>query len=132
MTSWLSLGRPASGKRLAPAIVEAVRRAIPPGDLAFASWDCPCVVTRLCFHMLSHPGGAGVRLFLAGFCLPSPSMEGVELRAGYVFPCAESGGAMEVAQLYGGNLGGPSMLLADDAHACSRTHCACSDVLLMH
>jgi len=79
--------RPSSGKRLASEILGRVR------DLL--------------------PVGGKVKLFLAGFTLPSLSSEesDVSLMGGYLFQEKGPDGDTVVRQLYGGNLGGPTMVV---------------------
>ena len=75
--------RPSSGRRLGAQLAANLRAQLPPGGSA--------------------------RLLLAGFALPA-RVEGATLRAAYVF--AGGGDAPEeVVQLYGGKLGGPSVVL---------------------
>ena len=60
--------------------------------------------------------GCTARLLLAGFELPT-RVEGVELRSAYMFEAEAAAGAdapsddPQVLQLYGGKLGGPSVIL---------------------
>ena len=77
--------RPSSGRRLGAQLAANLRAQLPPGGSA--------------------------RLLLAGFALP-PRVEGATLSAAYVFATGgDDAGPEEVVQLYGGRLGGPSVVL---------------------
>ena len=80
--------RPRFGRKIGARLAERLRRALQPGCTA--------------------------RLLLAGFELPT-RVEGVELRSAYMFEAAAGADTPsddpQVLQLYGGKLGGPSVIL---------------------
>ncbi|KAL1515104.1 hypothetical protein AB1Y20_004167 [Prymnesium parvum] len=100
--------RPLAGRRLSMQLLQSIRRSL--------------------------PAGRKVKLLLAGFELP-PSAP-AELRAGYLFACADAAPPLDkfgqrqvepppsadlnelgVSQLYGGPTGGPSVVLEYEVRA---------------